>query len=91
MRIVALVDIHPLDGQKRGLSARISSGGAFFDLPISKEQAALLISKVGPAEPPAPAPPTEEEMNLFAQFTSDVGMSEDSLNDEYEDDEDDAL
>lgn len=89
MRIVALVDIHPLDGgQKRGLSARISSGGAFFDLPISKEQASLLIAKSGPAQPPPPVPPTEEEMSLFAQFTSEMGLDEGSHEyDEYEDDD----
>lgn len=85
MRVVALVDIHPLDGgQKRGLSVRIANGGAYFDLPISRDQAALLLSKVSPEEPPAPAPPTEEEMNLFAQFASEAGMDED---DYYEDDD----
>lgn len=85
MRIVALVDIHPLaGGQKRGLSMRIANGGALFDLPISKEQAALLLEKAAPEEQPSPTPPTPEEMNLFAQFTADVGLEE--QDDYYEDD-----
>jgi hypothetical protein len=83
MRIVALVDIHPLDGgQKRGLSMRIASNGSFFDLPVSREQAAMLISKAAPEEPPAPTPPTEEEMSLFTQFTSDLGMVDEDYDDE---------
>jgi hypothetical protein len=85
MRIVALVDIHPLDGgQKRGLSMRISSGGSFFDLPVSREQASLILSKVSPEEPPAPAPPTEEEMSLFTQFSTELGMDDDT----YDEDDD---
>ena len=87
MRVVALIDVHPLDaGQKRGLSLRIANSGGFFDLPISKEQAAVLLSRLEPEEPPAPAPPTEEEMSLFAQFASDMGMDD---GDEYYDDGDD--
>jgi hypothetical protein len=86
MKIVALIDVHPLtDAHKRGLSMRISANGQMFDLPISKEQAALLLSKITPQEPEPPAPPSPEEMNLFAQFTSDVGMEYD---DEYSEDDD---
>ena len=78
MRIVALVDVHPLDGSNsRGLSMRIVAGGQMFDLPVSKEQAALLLSKIAPEERPAPTPPSAEEMSLFAQFTSDVAERED--------------
>ena len=88
MRIVALIDVHPLDGtNKRGLSMRIASAGQMFDLPISKEQASLLLSKLSPEEPPAPAPPSAEEMSLFAQFASDVGMENGSS--EYYDEDDD--
>lgn len=87
MKIVALIDVHPLDGSnKRGLSMRISGGGQMFDLPISKEQAALLLAKVSPAEPPSPEPPSAEEMSLFAQFASDTGM--DSELDDYDEDDD---
>lgn len=87
MKIVALIDIHPLDGSnQRGLSMRIAGGGQLFDLPISKEQASLLLSKISPAEPPAPAPPSEEEMSLFAQFATDSGMHDDE---EYYDEDDD--
>lgn len=88
MRIVALIDVHPLDGtNKRGLSMRIASGGQMFDLPVSKEQASLLLSKMSPEEPPAPAPPSAEEMSLFAQFASNVGMEDESS--EYYDEDDD--
>lgn len=77
MRIIALVDIHPLDGNRqRGLSMRIAANGQTFDLPVSKEQAAVLLSRISPEEPPAPAPPSAEEMSLFAQFAS--GMEDDS-------------
>ena len=89
MRIVALIDVHPLDGtNKRGLSMRIASGGQMFDLPISKEQASMLLSKMFPEEPQAPAPPSAEEMSLFAQFASDMAM-EDETSEYY--DEDDEL
>jgi len=79
MRIMALIDVHPLDGSnKRGLSMRIASGGKIFDLPISKEQASLLLSKAAPDQPdPVPAPPSAEEMSLFAQFASDAGIEDD--------------
>ena len=88
MRIVALIDVHPLDGtNKRGLSMRILSGGHMFDLPVSKEQASLLLSKMSPEQPPSPAPPSAEEMSLFAQFASDVGMEDGSS--EYYDEDDD--
>lgn len=89
MRIVALIDVHPLDGtNKRGLSMRIASAGQMFDLPISKEQASLLLSKMSPEEPPAPAPPSAEEMSLFAQFASDVGTLEDGSSEYYDEDDD---
>jgi len=74
MRIMALIDIHPLDGSNpRGLSMRIVSGGQMFDLPISKEQASMLLAKIAPKEEPrAPIPPSAEEVSLFAQFASDA-------------------
>ena len=87
MKIVALIDVHPLDGSnQRGLSMRIAGGGQMFDLPISKEQAALILSKMSPAEPPAPTPPSAEEMSLFAQFASDTGLEGDES---YYDEDDD--
>lgn len=89
MRILALIDVHPLDGSNhRGLSMRISTGGQVFDLPVSKEQAALLLSKISPEEPPAPAPPSAEEMSLFAQFASNVGMEEEGGSEYYDEDDD---
>lgn len=91
MKIVALIDVHPLtEPHKRGLSMRISSGGSLFDLPISQAQAALLLSKITPPEQvPAPEPPSEEEMNLFAQFAKEGGLTEEGYEDEgeYEDDD----
>ena len=88
MKIVALIDVHPLtENHKRGLSMRISADGQMFDLPISKEQAALLLSKIAPERPAPPVPPSPEEMNLFAQFTSDVGMDEE-FDEEFDEDDD---
>jgi len=93
MKIVALIDVHPLtQAHKRGLSMRISSGGALFDLPISKEQATLLLSKIPQDPPPAPIPPSDEEMSLFAQFATDGGIAagyQADEDDEYEYEDDD--
>lgn len=86
MKIVALIDVHPLtETHKRGLSMRIATNGQMFDLPISKEQATLLLSKIGPAPAPEPTPPSPEEMNLFAQF---VNESERMDLDEFDEDDD---
>ncbi len=83
MKVVALIDVHPLDGSsRRGLSMRLASNGKVFDLPISQEQATLLLSNVSQA-PQTPAPPSDEEMNLFAQFSADGGsFGEDVFEDE---------
>lgn len=83
MRILAVIDVHPLDGKGRGLFVRVASGSSHFDLPISKEQAGVLLSKVealmeptpDPTPVSIPRPPTEEEHNLFAQFTSEMNIN----------------
>ena len=86
MKIIALVDIHPLGGgNQRGLSMLIVGGGQMFDLPISKEQAALLLSKVSPEQAPTPVPPSAEEMSLFAQFASSEVADEEEWYEEGDD------
>jgi hypothetical protein len=56
---------------------RIAANGHMFDIPISKEQASLLLSKLSPGEPDRPpAPPSAEEMSLFAQFVPDLSAEE---------------
>lgn len=89
MKVVALIDVHPLDGSsRRGLSMRLASNGKVFDLPISQDQASVLLANVVEQRPPAPAPPTPEEMNLFSQFAADTSLEEGD-SDFYEDEDDD--
>jgi hypothetical protein len=79
VKIVALIDVHPLDGSNaRGLSMRIASNGQMFDIPISKEQAAVMLSKISTAQAPPPQPPSAEEMSLFASFTDSYDLGEHS-------------
>ena len=84
MKIIAVVDVHPLNGGTRGLFARVESGANQFDLPLTKDQAGMLLANMSSLmepEPPKPKPssrePTIEESNLFAQFTSSVDQEED--------------
>ena len=50
MNILALVEVHPLDGSDRFISARISSPIGPFDLPLSPEQADLIIAHLHPQQ-----------------------------------------
>ena len=89
MKVVALIDVHPLDGSsRRGLSMRLAANGKVFDLPISQDQASVLLANVVEQRPPTPAPPTPEEMNLFSQFAADTSLEEDDSG-FYEDEDDD--
>jgi len=96
MKILAVVDVHPLgEGRGRGLFARISKGGTrTFDLPISREQAGILLSNVESLiDRDIAAPQTPEEENLFSEFAANVQMAvgDDSSYDSPQivDDEDD--
>ena len=98
MKILAVVDVHPLtQGKGRGLFARVAKGAnEYFDLPISKEQAGLLLENfetfIEPAPPPAPTP---QEENLFSEFATGLvaevggGHRMAAGEDEYYDEDDD--
>ena len=95
MKILAVIDVHPLDGKGRGLFVRVASGSSYFDMPITKDQAGVLLSKVEALMDPMPAstqrPPTVEEHSLFAQFTSDMNFDASHDDDDDDDDDDGAL
>ena len=90
MKIVAVVDVHPLgSGGSRGLFARVAKRGGHFDLPITREQAGILLTNVETLMEPTP-PEEEEDENLFPQFAAEAFASGDEhriAGEYYEDDE----
>ena len=94
MKILAVVDVHPLGGrQGRGLFARVARGRGHFALPITRDQATILLSNVDSLlESPSP-----EEENVFADFAGQVISPEGTLDAQemsefyIGDDEDDSL
>jgi hypothetical protein len=91
MKILAVVDVHPLaGGRTRGLFARISKqGGGHFDLPISREQAGLLLENVESLIEPTATPESPEEENLFSEFATDMRMAVGDSPHHYEEEDDD--
>jgi len=95
MKIVAVVDVHPIgEVRGRGLFARITkkTGAGHFDLPISREQAGVLLANIEPLIDP-PSAQSEEDFsdfvsNTFGEELMDMKLS--SGVEEYDfDDEDD--
>ena len=54
MKIVALVEVHPLSGEPSFITARFSGNLGEFDLPLSEEQARIVLeNSVGTTSPTA--------------------------------------
>jgi len=63
MKIVALVEVHPLSGEPSFITARFESMYGEFDMPLSSEQAELVLKHSAPIS----EEPSEEMLEKDAQ------------------------
>jgi len=50
MKIVALVEVHPLSGEPSFITARFSTGTSEFDMPLTEEQASIVLKNSTPPQ-----------------------------------------
>lgn len=61
MKLIALVEVHPLSGEPSFITARFSSGSGDFDMPLTTEQAELVLRN----SPPTVEPDLEDPNSKF--------------------------
>lgn len=65
MKLIALVEVHPLDGGTSFITARFLAGDSEFDMPLTPEQAELILNFSSPKEEEYPS--EEEEESIAAE------------------------
>lgn len=81
MRILGIVEVHPLDGSERGLFLLLLGARGEFRVPVSPEQATILLEHATAMDLATPPPDPDGEFETsdsFEGFTQSV-MGEDEL------------
>ena len=88
-----LMDVHPFDGSSRGLFVLAQGPVGEFRLPVTEEQASILIQQFGqptkespPSPTPTPVPPRNDlDSPLVVDGNHGMGASDWSFSNEYDD------
>jgi hypothetical protein len=91
-----LMDVHPFDGSSRGLFVLAQGPVGEFRLPVTEEQASILIQQFGgptkedpPSQTPAPSVPAPPRPDLDSTMVVDgshgMGAADWSFSNEYDD------